>query len=73
MSDCFFGSDLGDASGDALGDLAIEDGFEGVALKFGANWLGRSLSVKRGDTFDLLRADFLVIDFVRDERGAYLI
>ena len=63
--------------GGAFEGLA-EDGFKGVAHKFGADLLGRSLSVERGkprgDTLtDLLRADFLVtVDLVRDERGAYL-
>ena len=69
---------FGGAFGGAFERLASEDGFKGVAHKFGADLLGRSLSVERGkprgDTLtDLLRADFLVtVDLVRDERGAYL-
>ena len=50
--------------------MADEDGFDDVALVFGANLLKRSLSVMGGNTFGggTLTG---VVDLVRDLRGAY--
>ena len=50
--------------------MTDEDGFNVVALNFGANLLKRSLSVMGGRTRgnDTLTA---VVDLVRDLRGAY--
>ena len=70
---CFgncFGGRFGDCFGCGAGDLTDEDGFNVVALNFGANLLKRSLSVMGGRTRgnDTLTA---VVDLVRDLRGAY--
>ena len=54
------------------GILADEDGFDDVALVFGANLLKRSLSVMGGNTFGDSSGDTLaaVVILVRDLRGA---
>ena len=53
--------------------LAIRDGLKSIARKFGANLLGKSLSIIRGKPRADNLNDFIDLVYsVRDERGAYL-
>ena len=47
LSSCFFGNSF---FGGALSGLVTRDDFGGVARKSGADLLGRSLNIKRGET-----------------------